>query len=252
MRWRLVIEYEGTDYVGWQAQQNGRSVQVVLEEALASLFQSEIRVMSSGRTDAGVHALCQVAAFDAEAVRTPSQVVRGLSNLLPSDVACVAAAAAPDDFDPRRWVRRKSYRYVWVDREATPALRRRFVWHIKRPLDVQAMAAASAVLVGRHDFSSFRAARCNATHAVRILEEVSVRRVGDEVHFVVVGNGFLRHMVRIVAGSLLQVGLGRFPPTWMADVLEARDRNKAGLTAPAAGLTLIEVEMGDRPRPWKS
>jgi len=246
-RWRLVIEYDGADFVGWQLQASGRSVQGVVEEAVAKLFGEAIRLHPSGRTDAGVHALGQVAHFDALVTRSPREVREALNSFLPDDVAVVDASVAPEGFDARRWVVSKRYRYTWVDRPARSPLRRDRAWHVRGPLDAAVMDEAARALLGRHDFSSFRAAGCSAKHPNRWIGGIAVTRDGDEVRLDVDGHGFLRHMVRIVAGTLVVVGQGRKPPSWVAEVLAARTREAAGKTAPAHGLTLVAVHYGDGP-----
>jgi tRNA pseudouridine38-40 synthase len=246
-RWRLVMEYDGADFLGWQVQPGGRTVQGVLEEALEQLFLEPVRAYPSGRTDAGVHAIEQVVAFDARVERSPREVRDALNALLPDDVAVVRAERAEPDFDPRRWVEAKQYRYTWVDRPSRSPLRRDRAWHVRGPLDVEAMDAATHLLVGRHDFTSFRAAGCTAAHPVRLVKDMAVVRRDDEVHLDVVGHGFLRHMVRIIAGTLLEVGRGRRPPGWVGEVLAACDRSGAGRTAPPQGLTLLSVSYGAGP-----
>lgn len=246
-RWRVVLEYDGGGFVGWQLQPAGRTVQGVVEQALAGLFGEAIRVHPSGRTDAGVHALGQVAHFDAHVARTAREVRDALNATLPDDVAVVEAAPAPDGFDARRWVESKRYRYAWLDRPARSPLRRDRAWHVRGPLDVAAMDEAARALLGRHDFTSFRAQGCSAKHPVRLVKGIAVTRRGDEVHLDVDGHGFLRHMVRIVAGTLVVVGQGKKPPGWVAEVLAARSREAAGRTAPAHGLTLVAVAYGDGP-----
>lgn len=245
MTTRLDLEYDGTAFAGWQAQPGARSVQGVLEAALSSFLGEPVRVASSGRTDAGVHAWGQVAAFTTAVERSDKAVRDGLNALLPDDVAVRHAERAPDDFDPRRWTRTKRYRYVWLDRPTRSPLRRTRAWHVRDPLDVDAMHAAAQALVGRHDFTSFRASGCNARHPVRHLDALAVRRADDEVWLEVDGNGFLRHMIRIVAGTLADVGRGRRAATDVAAILGARDRARAGKTAPAHGLYLVSVTYGD-------
>lgn len=250
MRFRLVLEYDGADFAGWQLQPGVRTVQGVLEEGLEVLFREPVRAHPSGRTDAGVHALRQVAHFDAALARTPEEVLKALNGLLPPDVAVVEAAEVPPEFDARRWAHAKTYRYTWLDRPARSPLRRRHVWHVRGPLDVRAMNSAARSLVGRHDFSSFRASGCTAEHPVRHLAAATVRRHGDEVHLEVRGTGFLRHMVRILAGTLLEVGVGKRPASWVVGVLRAQDRTAAGRTAPAYGLTLVDIEYGEQAPEW--
>ncbi|HTS79693.1 MAG TPA: tRNA pseudouridine(38-40) synthase TruA [Myxococcaceae bacterium] len=248
-RVRLTLEYDGTEFVGWQRQPNGRSVQEVLETALAELLGSKLTTAAAGRTDAGVHALGQVVAFDAPRVLPAKAYVRGLSDLLPVDLAVVAADEVPADFDPRRWATGKRYRYLISRRPSRAPLLRRTHWEVFPPLEVEAMQLAARALVGTHDFSSFRAADCEAPHPRRTLRELELLPVGDILRIEVEGTAFLKHMVRNVVGSLVEVGRGRRAPEWVAEVLAAKDRTLAGPTAPAHGLTLVEVTYGTGPRP---
>lgn len=247
-RIRLTLEYDGTDFVGWQRQPNGRSVQAVLETALAELLGGPVAATAAGRTDAGVHALGQVVAFDSARPLPAKAYVRGLSALLPEDVAVVAAEEVADGFDPRRWATGKRYRYLISRRPSRAPLLRRTHWEVFTPLDVQSMVAAAPVLLGTHDFSSFRAANCEAPHPRRTLRTLALHEDGDVLRIEVEGTAFLKHMVRNIVGSLVEVGRGKRPPGWVADVLAARDRTLAGPTAPAHGLTLVEVTYGTGPR----
>jgi len=209
-----------------------------------------VKVRGAGRTDAGVHAEGQTASFDTEKRWGDRSLRDALNAHLPDDLACVEAREVSDAFDPRRWAWGKHYRYRWLDRPTRSPLRIDRAWHIRRPLDALAMAAAAAHLVGRHDFSAFRAAGCTAAHPVRVIEALTVTRHADELWLDARGQGFLRHMVRIIAGSLTEVGLGNQPPDWTAELLSGRDRALAGRTAPAHGLTLVEVRYERGPPPW--
>lgn len=241
VRWRIDLEYDGTGFVGWQLQPDGRTVQGVVEEALERLLGHPTRLRAAGRTDTGVHAEQQVAVFDAHVPRAQRAILGGLNGFLPEDVACTAAVEVPDDFDPRRAPHTKRYRYRWLDRPVRSPLRRTRAWHHRQPLDEVAMDRAARLLQGQHDFSAFRAVGCSARHPVRTVEGCRVERHADEVHLVVDGTGFLRHMIRIVAGSLTEVGRGRRAPEWLGELLERRDRARAGRTAPAHGLTLERI-----------
>jgi len=247
-RVRLTLEYDGTEFVGWQRQPNGRSVQEVLEKALAELLGTAVPTAAAGRTDAGVHALGQVVAFDAPRALPSKAYVRGLSSLLPGDVAVVEAGEVPPDFDPRRWATGKRYRYLISRRPMRAPLLRRTHWEVFSALDVESMQAGAASLVGTHDFSSFRAADCEAPHPRRTVRELEVQTVGAILRIEMEGTAFLKHMVRNIVGSLVEVGRGRRVPGWIAEVLAARDRTLAGPTAPAHGLTLVEVTYGEGPR----
>jgi tRNA pseudouridine38-40 synthase len=240
-RVRLTLEYDGTDYVGWQVQPNGLSVQAVVERALGKLLGAPTPVQCAGRTDAGVHALGQVVAFNAAQPLPLKAYLRGLSGLLPPDVAVVAVEEVAAEFDPRRDARGKRYRYRVCNRAVRSPLRRRTHWEVFAPLNVLAMREAAPYLLGRHDFSAFRASDCGAAHAVRTLWRLDVEAAGDELAFVVEGTAFLKHMVRNLVGTLVEVGKGRQPPGWVAEVLASRDRTRAGPTAPAHGLVMEEV-----------
>ena len=247
-RVRLTLEYDGTDFVGWQRQPNGRSVQEVVERALAELLGAPVAAAAAGRTDAGVHALGQVVAFDAPRALPPKAYVRGLSSRLPADVAVVAAEEAPDGFDPRRWATGKRYRYLISRRAGRAPLLRRTHWEVFAPLDAAAMRQAGAALLGTHDFSSFRAADCEAPHPRRTLRELQLHEEGEVLRIEVEGTAFLKHMVRNVVGSLVEVGRGKRPAGWVGEVLAAKDRMLAGPTAPAHGLTLVAVTYSNGPR----
>jgi tRNA pseudouridine38-40 synthase len=249
-RLKLTLEYDGTRYVGWQVQPNGRSIQAELHQALSQLLGSEVEVTAAGRTDSGVHATGQVVSFDTERQLPLKAYWMGLNGLLPEDIAVVAAEEAPEGFDPRRWSRGKRYRYRVSNRRSRSPLRRHTHWEVFAPLDVEAMARAARHLEGRHDFSAFRAADCQAAHAVREVRRLTVEgTAGDAVSLVVEGTAFLKHMVRNLAGTLVEVGKGRRSEAWVAEVLAGRDRTRAGPTAPPQGLVLEEVFYGEGPPP---
>lgn len=248
-RVKLVLEYDGTNYVGWQIQDNGPSVQGRVQKAVQELIGGPVSLLAAGRTDSGVHARGQVVAFDSPRQLPLKAYWMGLNSLLPDDIAVVRAEEVAADFDPRRWSEGKRYRYLVSNRRSRTPLRRLTHWEIFLPLNVPAMVEASHALLGRHDYSAFRASDCQAAHALRKLSRVEVSgTAGDEVSFVVEGTAFLKHMVRNLVGTLIDVGRGRHPPTWVKDVLEGRDRTKAGPTAPAHGLCLEEVFYGVGPR----
>jgi tRNA pseudouridine38-40 synthase len=241
--WRLLLEYDGTDFEGWQLQPGARTVQGALEEAFARITGRRVVVYGAGRTDAGVHAAGQVANARAETRLEPPVLQRALNASLPRDVAVRALAAVPDAFDARRDARSKLYLYrVWNAATRSP-LHERWSHPLPAPLELCAMRAAAEALLGTHDFASFRAAGGEGRTSVRTLSrlELSGER-GGELRFEVEGNAFLRHMVRNLVGTLLEVGRGRRPADWPAEVLAARDRRLAGPTAPARGLTLVRVD----------
>ncbi len=235
------IEYDGTDFVGWQIQRNGRSVQKALETAVSSVAGSGTSVTGAGRTDAGVHAHCQVAHFDAGARRTRRQWLLGINSNLPDDVAVRWVRYVDGDFHARRTALARRYRYRILEREARSALLRRRVWWRRETLDCAAMTAAASALLGERDFSSFRAAGCQSRTPMRRLESVGLYRADGVLHLEFEANAFLQHMVRNLVGVLVEVGRGASPPGWAADVLASRDRTRGGVTAPARGLALVGV-----------
>jgi tRNA pseudouridine38-40 synthase len=241
---RLTLEYDGTDFAGWQSQRQGeRTVQDVLAVALAEIAGAPVRVVGAGRTDAGVHAEGQVAAVAFDTRLDLATLTRALNAKLPADVAVVAAAHARDGFDPRREAKAKLYRYAVWNGAAPSPLRRRRCHGVRERLDLAAMASAASALVGRHDFTSFRAAGSAVPSAVRTLARADVAgEAGGEIRFELEGDGFLRQMVRNVVGTLLEVGLGRREAGSLPALLAARDRSRAGPTAPARGLTLVRVD----------
>ncbi|HYD98375.1 MAG TPA: tRNA pseudouridine(38-40) synthase TruA [Alphaproteobacteria bacterium] len=237
-RFKLTVEYDGRPFAGWQRQDNGPSVQQALEEAAARLDGRPVAVTGAGRTDAGVHATGQVAHLDLEKPLRPDQVRDALNfHLRPAAVAVLRAEAAAPDFHARFSCLGRAYRYRIVNRRAPLTFEAGLAWQVNRPLDAGAMAAAAAHLVGRHDFSSFRAAECQAASPVRMLDRLEVRREGECVVVEAAARSFLHNQVRIMVGTLAEVGLGRRRPEWVAEALAARSRAAAGRTAPPDGLT---------------
>lgn len=245
VRFKVVLEYDGGGFVGWQRQASGLSVQEVLETALAGLCSEVITVHGAGRTDAGVHALGQVAHFDIEKSLSLREVRDGLNFYLrPAPVVVLSAAAVGDDFHARFSATARHYRYRIVNRRAPLALEKGRATHIIAPLDHEAMDAAGQCLVGRHDFTSFRATACQAKDPVKTLDRLAVRRAGEEVTIDVSARSFLHHQVRNIAGTLLLVGEGKWGMGDVAHALAARDRAVAGPTAPPEGLYLLSVDYG--------
>lgn len=249
----LVLEYDGSAYAGWQAQKDGPSIQACLEAALSGVADAAVTVTCAGRTDAGVHALAQVAHFDAPVPRPPRAWVLGANSRLPADIAVRWAGPVDAGFHARFSARARSYAYLILNRRQRPALLHDRVWWTPRPLDARRMDQAARALTGEHDFTSFRAAECQARSPVRELRQITVRRFGDLLRVDVTANAFLHHMVRNLVGTLAVVGRGEAGPDWVAEVLAARDRRRAGMTAPACGLYLRDVDYGgrlpgDRPR----
>ena len=248
-RFALEVEYDGTHASGWQVQPGEPTIQGALEEALGGLCGHKVHVAGAGRTDAGVHALGQIAAFSTHASRTERAIRDGLNGTLPDFVSCIRAWRVADEFDPRRWSHGKHYRYRWLERRARSPLRAHMAWHHRGPqLAVDQMQSAAEHLEGTYDLSCFRASGCSATSTVRTIDSAAVRRVGDEVVLDIVGHGFLRHTVRIMAGTLLDVGLGRRDADQFPALIASKNRELAGRTAPAHGLTLVSVRLGDGPR----
>jgi tRNA pseudouridine38-40 synthase len=239
---RLVVEYDGSQLHGWQRQLGAPTVQQHLETALAKLLQHETRVVGASRTDAGVHARGQVASFRTERPIPLHGVRRGLNSLLPPDVAIRDAAEVPEDFHPRFSATGKHYRYtILVRAERSPKLRDR-AWHHPDPLSVSAMHDAAAALIGEHDFSAFRAAGCSAKTTVRRVDSIALTRLHPHLLEIDIrGNAFLRQMVRIMVGTLTEVGTGRIPVSQVPEIIASKDRIKAGITAPPQGLELMEV-----------
>jgi tRNA pseudouridine38-40 synthase len=240
---KLTLAYDGTNYVGWQRQDNGISIQQIVEDALQPMCGDDpIVVNGASRTDAGVHALAQVASVRVAFVHTPSTVRRALNVRLPADVRMLGVEDAAPRFHARFDATGKSYRYRIATARVPSPFDRWFVWHMPRRYDLDAMRAAASVLIGRHDFSSFQARGASVLDGWRTLERIDITRADDEIHIDVDGNGFLRHMVRIIVGTLVDIGVGTRPVSSMADTLAARDRQAAGQTAPAAGLILTSVK----------
>jgi tRNA pseudouridine38-40 synthase len=245
VRYALGIEYDGTAYNGWQRQESGIGIQEQLERAISSVAGHAVEVHGAGRTDAGVHASGQVAHFDSDSVRSLRGWLLGANSNLPPDVSVEWVCPVPVDFHARFSALRRRYRYLILNRLVRSALLRSRAWWVHQPLDVGSMHAAGQLLVGRHDFSAFRAAGCQAASAVREVVSLSVQRDGDFVAIDIAADAFLQRMVRNVAGTLAAVGLGEQPVTWVAEVLGRRDRTLAGMAAPPHGLTLVEVTYPD-------
>lgn len=248
---RLTLEYDGTEFSGWQVQpsaQAHRTLQGTLEGALEGITGQRVRVIASGRTDAGVHAEGQVAHVEIETELGADDLRRALCGVLPADVAVLSVDVAPALFHARRDATMKRYRYrVWNGEHASPLRRRRAAW-FRRALDLDPMRRAARDLAGEHDFASFQAAGSTVRTTVRTLSKVEVRgETRGEISLTFDGSGFLRHMVRNLVGTLLEVGSGRRTSDSMPGLLAARDRRLAGPTAPAAGLSLICVDYGDFP-----
>lgn len=242
MNIKLTVEYDGTDYHGWQTQATGKTVQAVLEKAVSTLVGPPTRIIGSGRTDAGVHALGQVANFLSDQVLEPHRTQRALNALTPDDITVKKVEVVPDSFHARRHGRSRIYEYRILNRPSPSPFHLRYAWHVHDSLDIAAMRQAISCLEGEHDFSSFRGAACDAAHPVRTIYGSSINRSGDLVVFSVEATAFLRHMVRNLVGTLVEVGRQQRTPQSFAALLDARDRTQAGVKAPAQGLFLMEVK----------
>ena len=246
----LRLEYDGTDFAGWQLQPDARSVQGVIEAAFKQVLQEELRVNAAGRTDAGVHALGQVAHVDCGTRLTPLELRRALNAELPCDVAVHQVLPVLPSFNARRDAVCKRYVYRVLNSGQPRPLRRRQTWHLRRRLDLAAMREAAAAVLGTHDFGAFRGAPGGAPMdecSRRSIDRLDILASAPEVHFVVEGRSFLRHMVRNLVGTLVEVGQGRRGACELAEILASRDRSRAGPTAPAHGLCLERVQYPELP-----
>lgn len=241
MRIALGVEYDGTAFAGWQWQPGRRTVQEVLEGAVSQVADASTRVHCAGRTDAGVHALAQVVHFDTAAARTARAWLLGTNTALPDDLRVLWAREVPDDFNARSNAIARCYRYVILNRPMRSALLKRQVTWCFQPLDEARMQQAADHLIGEHDFSSFRAQGCQSNSPFRRMHFITVRREGERILIELAANAFLHHMVRNIVGVLMAVGAGKQQPDWAREVLAARDRTAAGVTAPADGLYLAGV-----------
>lgn len=238
-RTALVVEYDGSAYFGWQSLADGRGIQDTIEKALAFVANEPVSTVASGRTDSGVHARAQVIHFDSGAVREPRGWILGTNTRLPNDIAVTAAYTMAEDFHARASAVARRYRYTLLNRLSRPALDFRQVAWDARPMDAEAMHQAAQALVGTHDFTSFRALSCQSLSPVRRMDEASVVRDGELIHFEFEANAYLHHQIRNLVGTLMLIGRGAEPASFMAHVLAARDRRAAGPTAAAQGLCFL-------------
>lgn len=242
-RYRLTLEYDGRPFVGWQRQDNGPSVQGALEEAVEKFSSLRATVSGAGRTDAGVHAKGQVAHFELEKDFAPDKVRDALNHFLrPNPVVVLDAAIVATDFHARFSATKRHYLYRILNRRSPPAIDQGFVWHVSTPLDAEAMHGAAQVLVGKHDFTTFRAAECQAPSPVKTLDRLCVARQGEEIRIEAEARSFLHHQVRSFVGSLKLVGEGKWRTRDLRDALEACDRSRCGPVAPSDGLCLTRVD----------
>lgn len=244
-RIKLVVAYEGTEYCGWQVQPNGITIEGVLNNALSKLLGEDIQVIWASRTDAGVHSLGNVAVFDTRAKIPPEKICYALNQRLPDDIAVQSSCQVPDGFHPRRCYSEKTYEYRILNRKIPVPTLRRDTYFYYRNLDLMKMQQAAGYFVGEHDFKSFCSVRSSVEDTVRTILSCTVEKIsGDIIIFRVAGTGFLYNMVRIMAGTLISVGIGEIAPESILEILKKKDRSAAGPTAPAHGLTMIGIKYG--------
>ena len=245
-RVRIVVAYDGTNYCGWQIQPNGITIEEVLNRVLCDLTGEEIRGIGASRTDSGVHALGNVAVFDTQSRIPPERMAYAMNQRLPEDIVVVRSEEVPLDWHPRYQPRiRKTYEYHIYHSQTPNPLRRRYSTFVSVPLDVEKMREGAAFLLGTHDFASFCSIHTNVEDTVRTVEELEITENGPEITLRIAGSGFLYNMVRIIAGTLIRVGRGFYTPERVREILEARERTEAGVTAPPEGLVLVEVCYGE-------
>ena len=238
-RVKLIVAYDGTAYCGWQLQPNGRTIEGELNQALSSLLQEDIHVIGASRTDSGVHALCNIAVFDTQTSIPAEKIAYALKPRLPEDIRIKKSCEVAADFHPRHCSSRKTYEYrIYQDSFPEP-VRRLYTHFTYVPLDMDRMREGAALLIGEHDFKSFCSTAAVVETTVRTILSINIEKQGKEILISVCGTGFLYNMVRIIVGTLMEVGRGSYPPEHVREILEAKDRQAAGPTAPACGLTLV-------------
>ena len=238
----LIVAYDGTDYCGWQVQNNGDTIEGELNKALSSLLKEEITVIGASRTDSGVHALVNVAVFDTEARMPTEKMAYALNSRLPENIRVQRSFQVADDFHPRKTSCIKTYEYRILNREFELPSERLNSHFFRKELDVVKMREACLPFLGEHDFKSFCSSRSQVENTVRTITDITIDKAGDMIHIRISGNGFLYNMVRIIVGTLMKIGLGIWPEDCMESILEAKDRTKAGPKAEAKGLTLVEIK----------
>lgn len=242
-RYKIIIEYNGTDFVGWQRQDNGLSVQEVIENAIAEATKEKVTIYGSGRTDAGVHALGQVAHFDLEKEFDPKKLRLSLNHFIGDNaVSILELEEMHNEFHARFDAAKRYYKYVILNREVRSVLHQNLCWHVRHNLDIEAMEKAAKHLEGKHDFSSFRASECQANSPIKTLDRIEIKKDGDFVILYFTAKSFLHHMVRNLVGTLKMVGEGKITPKDVKEILEAKDRTKAGINSPPGGLFFLKVD----------
>jgi tRNA pseudouridine38-40 synthase len=242
----LTIAYDGTHYSGWQIQPNGLAVQEVVEDALEKLLKERVQVRSSGRTDAGVHARAMAASFTTNRNLPLQAFVEGANRFLPADIAIQSARIVPEGFKPITMAYAKQYRYTIINSSVRSPLDRLYSWQVREPLDLVAMEDAACRFVGSHNFAAFRASNCVAKTTIRRIDSVQITWQGSRISIDVIGGGFLKNMVRVMVGTLVDIGKGRFTPSDIDRLLHGGERKEAGCTAPACGLCLIQVDYPEK------
>ena len=237
----FITEFDGTDFAGFQSQENARAVQDVIEKALEELYKTKIRLTGCSRTDAGVHALGQAASFHMDTDKTPEEIMAYMNAYLPEDISVISCEEKPERFHARLNAKGKVYRYCIWNSDKKPVFRRKYVHQVPGGLDMAAMKQAAAFLVGTHDYQSFTSTKRGKKSTVRTVDSIEIERSGEELIFTFKGNGFLYHMVRIMMGTLIETGLGIRKAEEIPRILEAKDRSKSGHLIPGKGLTLMEV-----------
>ncbi|MEN6508617.1 MAG: tRNA pseudouridine(38-40) synthase TruA [Smithella sp.] len=240
---KMILEYDGTAYCGWQRQKNGISIQQILEEAVAQITGEQVSIIASGRTDAGVHAIHQVASFKAQIPLPVNKIFLGVNSVLPEDIVVKDLLEAPPDFNALKNAKGKVYVYRIRNQRLRPVLGRQYFWFVRFPLDLVRMREAASYLIGEHDFSCFCATGCDIKNRVRTLSNITIhRKENGMLEITVESGGFLRHMVRNIIGTLVDVGRGKLQPEDIPEIIAGGDRKKAGVAAPAHGLFLKEVK----------
>jgi tRNA pseudouridine38-40 synthase len=241
---KLIVEYDGTNYAGWQRQPDQPTVQEAIETAIKNLTQRDVSVVGAGRTDAGVHALGQIVSFQVDRDWTPHEWTKGFNARLPKDIAVRSTEIMPDGFHARYAASGKVYEYRILNRPERLAVGRAYAWHVRKPLDHEAMQQATSLLIGAHDFTSFEGSLTDNEDPICHLQRLNVTRQGDDICIQAYADRFLKHMVRNIVGTLVEVGHGKRAAANMADLLIIKDRTKAGRTAPPQGLFLVRVDYG--------
>lgn len=241
-RIKLIVSYDGTNYHGWQIQPREITVEKVLNDTLSQLLKEEIRVIGASRTDAGVHAMGNVAVFDTNTTIPPEKIALALNTKLPKDIRIQKSEEVNQEFHPRHCNSRKTYEYWILNRSMELPTERLYTYYYYKPLDIEAMNQAAQYFLGEHDFKSFCSARTDVESTVRIIYNLNVCKEGEIIKIKVTGNGFLYNMVRIISGTLLEIGLHKYSPESIEKMIEARDRTKAGPSAPPQGLRLMQIE----------